>query len=60
MRYWMNIGHIQFDLFMFGTMEQIVGKLIHCDDTGCTIIKESDGTHHSYAVGVIQHATPAP
>lgn len=59
MRYWLNMGHIQFDLLFGQAVEQIIGKLVHCDETGCTILKESDGTYHSYADGIVQHATPA-
>lgn len=59
MRYWMNIGHVQFDLLLGGNVEQIIGKLVHCDESGCTIVKESDGTIHSYALSVVQHATLA-
>lgn len=60
MRAWLNVGHIQFDILLGGTVEQIVGKLVHCDETGCTIQKETDGTLHSYSLSVVQHATPAP
>lgn len=63
MRHWLNIGHVQFNMFYDRTTgtyaAQIIGKLVHCDETGCTILKESDGTYHSYADGVVEHATPA-
>ena len=60
MRYWLNIGHVQFDLLLGGQAQQIIGKLVHCDETGCTILKENDGTLHSYSLDVVQHATLAP
>lgn len=60
MRYWLNINHVQFDLLLGGSVEQIIGKLVHCDETGCTIIKEDDSVVHSYSLAVVQHATLAP
>jgi hypothetical protein len=60
MKYWLNQGHIQFDLLLGGVAQQVVGKMIDCDTLGITLIKESDGTTHSYAISVVQHATPAP
>ncbi len=60
MNQWINVGHVQFDIFMFGQQQQIIGKLIAIDKGGCTIVKESDGTTHTYAIGVIQHVTLAP
>lgn len=60
MKHWLNITHVQFDLLIGGNVEQVIGKLIHCDETGCTIQLESDSSIHSYALWVVQHATNAP
>lgn len=60
MRHWLNVGHVQFDLWLAGSAQQIVGKMLHADDNGCIIEKESDGTQHGYMWGVVQHATLAP
>ena len=60
MKIYMNIGHCQFDLWLAGEAQQIIGKMIHCDEDGCQLLKESDGTLHSYSWNVIQHITTAP
>lgn len=60
MKHLLNVGHIQFDLWMAGAAQQIVGKMIKADDVGCSILKESDGTEQYYAWATIQHACNAP
>ena len=60
MKHFLNVGHCQFNLVMLGQAMQVIGKMIHCDDTGITIITESTGEVHSYASGVVQHVCLAP
>lgn len=57
---WLNVGHVQFDLNFQGFPQQVIGKMIYADTVGCTILKENDGTEHSYVWGVVEHITLAP
>lgn len=60
MRIHMNKGHMQFDLVIANSAQQIIGKMVHADEHGCQILKENDGTLHSYNWDVIMHITEAP
>lgn len=60
MRHYLNKGHIQFDLIIGSSVEQIIGKMIHADQEGCIIEQESDGVLHGYSWQVIMHACEAP
>ena len=60
MKHFINSGHCQFDLLVGGTVQQVIGKMIHCDQTGVTIVLENNGETHAYAFGVVQHICLAP
>ncbi len=56
MRHFMNVGHVQFDLLIAGNAEQVIGKMVHADELGITILVESTGEYHAYGLLVVQHA----
>jgi hypothetical protein len=60
MEKWMNIGHCQFDLMFGGVPQQVIGKMVYCDENGATILLENTGEQHFYSVSVIQHICLAP
>ena len=59
MKHLLNVGHTQFDLWMAGAAQQIIGKMVMADENGCGIISESTGVLHFYTWATIQHATAA-
>lgn len=60
MKHFMNKGHMQFDLLLGGVPQQVIGKMISCDSSGCVILLENNGQEHFYAAHVIQHICEAP
>lgn len=60
MRIWLNQGHCQFDLWMAGAAQQVIGKMVHADEDGCQILIEMNGTLQSYSWDVVQHICLAP
>ena len=60
MRHLLNVSHIQYDLWMANSAQQIIGTMIKADDVGCAIQIESNGAIHYYTWATIQHATVAP
>lgn len=60
MKYFLNVGHCQFDLLMNGVHQQVIGKMVGHDSSGCTILLEATGQLHSYSWSVVQHICLAP
>lgn len=60
MKHFLNVGHCQFNLVFLGSAQEIIGTMVDCDETGVTILIESSGEYHSYAIGVVQHVCLAP
>lgn len=59
MHIYMNIPHVQFNLYIAGSAQMVIGKMVHSDAQGCQILVESDGNLHAYNWDVIQHITLA-
>jgi hypothetical protein len=60
MKHYLNVGHCQFDLFMLGSHQQVIGRMINHDSSGCSILLEATGEVHSYSWSVVQHICLAP
>lgn len=59
MHIYMNIPHVQFNLYVAGVAEMVVGKMVHADEHGCQILLDADSSLHAYNWDVIQHITLA-